>query len=81
MYDIADYMQIFQNILGLEKEEDVRRADSEYTEGWDSYTHMELIVAIEEKFQVSFEGRDVLEFTSFEKGMDVLKRMGIFFVS
>lgn len=77
MYDLAEYIQIFRDVLGLEQEADIFSASCEDTEEWDSYMHMELIAAIEEKFQIIFYGEDVLKFISFEQGLVILREKGI----
>lgn len=78
MYEIAEYIEIFRDTLGLEQERDILSASCEDTEEWDSYLHMELIAAIEEKFQIRFSGDDVLGFVSFDDGMKILKKNGVF---
>jgi acyl carrier protein len=38
---------------------------------------MSLIVAIEEEFGISFEMDDILEFSSYSKGMEILHKYSI----
>lgn len=78
MYDLTEYIQIFRDVLGLEQDADICGASCEKTEEWDSYMHMELIAAIEEKFQIRFHGEDVLKFVSFADGWDILKEKAAF---
>ena len=40
---------------------------------WDSIGHMSLISAIEEKFSITMETDDIIEFNSFQKGQEILK--------
>lgn len=77
MYDLTNYIEIFRDVLGLEQETDIRSADCEKTKEWDSYMHMELIAAIEERFQIKFNGEDVLKFLSFEDGWTILREKGV----
>lgn len=79
VYDLEEYVQIFREVLGLEYESDIFGAVCEDIEEWDSYTHMELIAAIEEKFQIRFEGEDVLKFVSFDDGLVILREKGAVF--
>ncbi len=44
---------------------------------WDSIGHMDLIGELEEAFDIHIDTRDVLDFTSYEKGKEVLDRYGI----
>ncbi len=39
---------------------------------WDSVGHMNLISAIEKKFDIMMDTDDIIEFSSFQKGMEIL---------
>ena len=41
---------------------------------WDSIGHMTLISGLEEGFTISMETDDIVDFSSFKKGMDILKK-------
>ena len=43
-------------------------------ETWDSVGHMSLIVSIEEEFGISFEMDDILDFSSYSKGIEILRK-------
>lgn len=44
---------------------------------WDSLGHMDLIGAIEETFKISMGTADVLDFSSYEKGKEILAKYGV----
>ena len=44
---------------------------------WDSAGHMILIESIEDTFDVALDTPDVLAFSSYEKGMEILKKYGV----
>ena len=44
---------------------------------WDSVGHMELIAAIEDAFDIQFETDDIVDFSSFEKGIELLKKYDV----
>ena len=46
---------------------------------WDSVGHMGLIAALEETFNIEMEMDDVIEFSSFEKGKEILSKYDISF--
>ena len=46
---------------------------------WDSIGHMSLISSLEEKFKISIETDDIVDFSSFNKGKDILKKYQIEF--
>jgi acyl carrier protein len=44
---------------------------------WDSVGHMGLIAEIEEAFDIELEMDDVIDFSSYVKGKDILKKYNI----
>ena len=40
---------------------------------WDSVGHMTLIALLEEEFDIMMDTDDIIDFNSFEKGMELLK--------
>ena len=41
---------------------------------WDSIGHMALIAEIEDAFEISMEMDDIIDFSSYVKGIDILKK-------
>ena len=46
---------------------------------WDSIGHMTLISGLEEKFKITIETDDIVDFSSFKKGIEILKKYKIKF--
>lgn len=44
---------------------------------WDSIGHMTMIAAIEEAFNISMETDDIIDFSSYKKGFEILAKYGI----
>ena len=44
---------------------------------WDSLAHMDLMSRFEELFDIQISTLDVLDFSSYEKGKEVLGRYGV----
>ena len=44
---------------------------------WDSTGHMTLMEDMEDTFDISIDTPDVLAFSSYEKGMDILRNYGV----
>lgn len=44
---------------------------------WDSIGHMTLISSLEETFGITLETDDIIDFSSFEKGKQILKKYKI----
>jgi len=45
--------------------------------GWDSVGHMGLIAALEEKFDIMFDTDDIIDFSSYDKGKELLKKYNV----
>lgn len=59
--------------------EEVENATMEGNDKWDSIGQMSLIAIIEDAFEIEFEPDEVMRFTSFVAGVDILKSHGIEF--
>ena len=46
---------------------------------WDSIGHMTLISGLEEEFNISMETDDIVDFSSFKKRIEILKKYSISF--
>lgn len=44
---------------------------------WDSVGHMGLIAALEEAFDIMMEMEDIIDFSSYEKGKEILKKYDV----
>ena len=50
------------------------QSSSEAIEAWDSVSHMNLVIALEEEFDIQFEESDILEMQSFEIMVNILSK-------
>ena len=68
------YKEIFIKSLSI-KETDFTD-DLKYNEipEWDSIGHMTLMSGLEEGFNISIETDDIVDFSSFKKGKEILKK-------
>ena len=65
-------------IESFEVDEDmVSTLEYQSIETWDSVGHMVLIAALEEKFDIMMEMDDIIDFSGFEKGKDILMNYNI----
>lgn len=44
---------------------------------WDSVGHMGLISELEDAFDIQFETDDIVDFNSYEKGIELLKKYNV----
>lgn len=57
--------------------EEVESATMESVDKWDSIGQMTLVAIIEDVFAIEFEPDEVMQFTSYEAGKEILKNHGI----
>ena len=73
------YEQIFMDCFLVQK--NVLNDQFVYNsiEAWDSIGHMEMIAALESTFDIMLETDDIIDFSSFTIGMEILTKYGIKF--
>jgi len=71
---MEEYKKIFQESLNINK--DLINDKLKYNDipEWDSIGHMTLIAALEEKYKISIDTDDIVDFSSFKKGIEILKK-------
>ena len=76
MTNLEKYNKIFR---GMFRKRDEELPGLRYRNNplWDSIGHMDLIGELEETFDIRIDTQDVLDFTSYEKGKEVLGRYGV----
>lgn len=79
MANLEKYQQVFVANLEVSADE-VAGLKYQGTPLWDSVGHMNLVAAVEDAFDIMMETDDIIEFSSYEKGLDILKnKYGISF--
>ncbi len=73
MSNLEKYNKIFTQTLGL-KEEQLDGLTYQSVPEWDSVGHMTLISALEGEFSIMLDTMDVLDFSSYEKGKEILSK-------
>lgn len=70
------YVEAFVEALEVEKEQVENLKYQEIT-AWDSVGHMALIAAIEDAFDIMMDTDDIIDFSSYEAGIEILKKYEI----
>lgn len=73
------YINIFKQILKIEDEKVLDEARINDIINWNSFNHLRLIAEIERQFDVKFTPKNILEFQSFQSGIEILSDKGINF--
>lgn len=79
MTNMEKYVKAFVDTLEITEEQ---TKGLEYTgiTAWDSVGHMALISALEDAFDIMMDTDDIIDFSSFEKGIEILgKNYGVEF--
>ena len=72
------YKQIFKNSLSIDENFSEELKYNDVPE-WDSIGHMTLMSGLEEGFKITFETDDIIDFSSFKKGFEILKKYKVNF--
>lgn len=72
----SKYTQAFVKVFSVQK--DVVE-DLEYNaiSAWDSLGHMGLIAELEEAFNIQLEMDDIIDFSSYKKGLEIISKYGV----
>jgi len=76
MTNLEKYQNAFVESLELSIE-NLSSASVETITNWDSIGHMSLIAVIEESFGIEFQPDDIIAFSSYEKGIELLRKYSI----
>ena len=71
-----DIVEVFVQIFGRGPEHFGDDTSPATVDGWDSVRHVELVVALEERFDCMFDPDEVPELTSLTRIEDILRRHG-----
>ena len=71
MTNIEKYTNAFTETFKISADE---AASLKYQDipAWDSVGHMTLVAAVEDAFDIMMEADDIIDFSSFEKGKEIL---------
>jgi len=76
MSNLEKYNQAFITVFEIE-ENRLKGLQYQDIEAWDSIGHMNLIGELEDTFDIEIETDDVIELSSYEKGIDILKKYSV----
>lgn len=76
MANIEKYNQAFISALDVQ-ENQLEGLKYQDVPTWDSVGHMGLISELEDAFDIQFETEDIVDFNSYEKGKELLKKYDV----
>jgi acyl carrier protein len=72
----AKYTQAFVKSLSVD-EKTVEDLEYNAIPAWDSLGHMGLIAELEETFNIQMEMDDIIDFSSYKKGLELISKYGV----
>lgn len=76
MTELEKYKAAFVAVVGV-TEAQLPGLVYQAVTGWDSVGHMQLMTELEDVFGIALDMEDILDFSSYEKGLDVLRKYQI----
>ena len=76
MSNLEKYNQIFMETLDVE-EDKLNGLKYQDIDNWDSVGHMSLIAALEDAFEIMMDTDDIIDFSSYEIGKEIVKKYQI----
>lgn len=76
MTNLEKYTNVFVETLQITAEQ-CEGLQYQGVELWDSVGHMTLVAAIEDAFDIMMETDDIIDFSSFEKGKELLAKYDV----
>lgn len=77
MTNLEKYNQIFVDVFAAKEEQLNADFDSQHVEGWDSVRQLSLTTAVEDAFDIMLDADDIIDFSSYEKGKEILRKYEI----
>ncbi len=73
MTNIEKYNQAFIDTFEI-SEDQLAGLTYQGIQAWDSVGHMSLVAALEDAFDIMFDTDDIIDFSSYEKGKEILAK-------
>ena len=74
MSNLEEYKKVFIDSLSIDEKKFKKDLKFNEIPEWDSIGHMTLISGLEESFSITFETDDIIDFSSFKKGQEILSK-------
>lgn len=79
MENISKYNDVFKSSFGISDDQLSENLQYNTIDEWDSVGHMSMIAELEESFAIELEMDEIIDFSSYNKGKEILKNHGIIF--
>ena len=72
--NLKKYKIAFKETFELADSDNFDNLKYQSIDSWDSIGHMTLMSALESTFSITFETDDIIDFSSYKKGKEILKK-------
>ncbi|MGG2141321.1 acyl carrier protein [Symbiopectobacterium sp. RP] len=77
MSNFEKYKSAFVTTFDIENENGIEELKYQSIEAWDSVGHMGLVAALEDDFGIMLDTDDIVDLSSFQKGIEILKKYNV----
>lgn len=77
MTNIEKYKNIFVEVFGIKESVIDKKFGKDSVDAWDSVHQLNLVTLAEEEFNLMLDPEDIIAFTSYENGLEVLRKQGV----
>ena len=74
MSTLERYKKVFIEALSISPDTFTEEIKYNDVAEWDSIGHMTLMSALEEEFKITLETDDIIDFSSYKKGQEILEK-------
>ena len=76
MTNLEKYNNVFKESFEV-TEEQLDGLEYQGVDLWDSVGHMDLVASLEEVFGIMFDTDDIIDFSSYEKGKELIRKYDV----
>lgn len=77
MTNLEKYNNAFAEVFGVDASALGDDFSKDTVDGWDSVHQLNIIALLEESFDIMFDPEDIMEFTSWRTGQELLAKNGV----
>ncbi len=71
------FQRVFAEALGIPAEDVVDSLAYNSRPEWDSISHMQLVAALDDTYQIMLDTEDVIDMSSVQKAREILRKYGV----
>ena len=77
MDNLEKYKKVFVDTFSVNNEQLEKNLEYDSIPEWDSVGHMTMVAALEETFDITLEMDDIIDFSSFNYGKEIMTKYNI----